>query len=924
MSWYKRIGQGLCSFAVTVGLFGWAGAGGTGPVSPVNVDTYRTKDGQTYAALVVRLDLPATTGPRDVVVMVDTSASQTGMYRSYSLDLVRRVVSELRRDDRAMLMALDVQPKALTEGFAASSSESLRNGVAALASRAPLGASNLPAGLEAARSVLAARQNRGRSLIYIGDGQSTAGTLSGARLQSLLSSLRGEKIQVHTVAIGPETDEGLLGRISTETGGRAFVVNSTTKITDLGMSLTGALYVPVLYDTKLEVAGGKLTLLPNPAPPLRADQGTLFLTRGEIGSSVAMTVRGTLDGEPKAFSFERSVKNSSPDFVYLPDLWTQWQKEGNVAAPGDARKNLELVGNQHEAVVGQFVVLGYQALGRKLPDQAGQLFRRALEHDPMNLEAKAGLKQVALLYKSLGQDPNAAQPPAAEQKDESKKDQADVPQQNATISQTRNLQRIASERLRAQTNADLAEARRLQSTEPQTAIDLLKLTVERIEAEQDVPESDRNVLRRQVETQMRLAARQKEKLTLETAERQSREAQAAEQRRLNTVLEQRAATLDQLMEQFQNLMAEQRYREALATTRRALIVSPGPRWPTGPASGVGKSRSFTLEPELIDANIASYQAQSLANLAEAYDMREYRRHRALLTWLEVDKSHVPFPDEPAVNYPDASWWEEMSARRKKKWSRVDLSERSPKEQEIEDKMDDPVSLEFRDTALQEVIEFLQNYTNVNIVLDRPALEEEGITTETPVTIHVEGIKLRSALKLLLDQLNLAYIIEDDVLRITTATKAGEKLTYKVYPVADLVIPILPLGGGGGMMGGGMGGGMGGMGGGMGGMGGMGGGGFGGGGGGFGGGGLGGFGGFRNVDDLSDELIELIQDVIAPESWDVRGGPGSARYYRPNPALIIRQTSEVHGDVSGTIEKLRSDATPTRPVDRPTYLANVNP
>jgi hypothetical protein len=144
--------------------------------------------------------------------------------------------------------------------------------------------------------------------------------------------------------------------------------------------------------------------------------------------------------------------------------------------------------------------------------------------------------------------------------------------------------------------------------------------------------------------------------------------------------------------------------------------------------------------------------------------------------------------------------------------------------------------------------------------------------------------------------------------------------------------------GGGMMGGMMGGGGGMMGGGGGGM--MGGGGMGGGGGGMMGGGGGGF-GMRNVgnggqggaggaggaagqaDDLSDDLIELIEDTIAPDTWDVRGGQGSIRYYRPNPALIIRQTSEVHGDVGDVLGQVRGGSSAGKP-NRSLGLRNVNP
>jgi hypothetical protein len=69
---------------------------------------------------------------------------------------------------------------------------------------------------------------------------------------------------------------------------------------------------------------------------------------------------------------------------------------------------------------------------------------------------------------------------------------------------------------------------------------------------------------------------------------------------------------------------------------------------------------------------------------------------------------------------------------------------------------------------------------------------------------------------MLGEMDLTYVIRDEVLMITTKTEAENMLSIKVYPVGDLVIPIGMRGGGGfggmggmGMGGMGMGGGMGG-------------------------------------------------------------------------------------------------------------------
>lgn len=57
-------------------------------------------------------------------------------------------------------------------------------------------------------------------------------------------------------------------------------------------------------------------------------------------------------------------------------------------------------------------------------------------------------------------------------------------------------------------------------------------------------------------------------------------------------------------------------------------------------------------------------------------------------------------------------------------------------------------------------------------------------------------------------------------------------------------------------------------------------------------------------DHSQELIDLIQRTIKPDFWDVHGGPGSMFYYRPLMALVVRATSEVHGNVGGLMRAMR--------------------
>jgi hypothetical protein len=53
-----------------------------------------------------------------------------------------------------------------------------------------------------------------------------------------------------------------------------------------------------------------------------------------------------------------------------------------------------------------------------------------------------------------------------------------------------------------------------------------------------------------------------------------------------------------------------------------------------------------------------------------------------------------------------------------------------------------------------------------------------------------------------------------------------------------------------------------------------------------------------------ELVELIQDTVAPSTWDSRGGQGVIRYWPLGHAIVVRQTEDAHHDMAELLEALR--------------------
>ena len=105
---------------------------------------------------------------------------------------------------------------------------------------------------------------------------------------------------------------------------------------------------------------------------------------------------------------------------------------------------------------------------------------------------------------------------------------------------------------------------------------------------------------------------------------------------------------------------------------------------------------------------------------------------------------------------------------------------------IEAALDSRTEIKVVETPLQDVIDHLKKYHSIEIQIDVKALSDVGITPDERITRDLKGISLRSALRLMLRDLDLTYIICDEVLLITTPEEANGRLTVRLYPVGDLL------------------------------------------------------------------------------------------------------------------------------------------
>ena len=60
---------------------------------------------------------------------------------------------------------------------------------------------------------------------------------------------------------------------------------------------------------------------------------------------------------------------------------------------------------------------------------------------------------------------------------------------------------------------------------------------------------------------------------------------------------------------------------------------------------------------------------------------------------------------------------------------------------------------------------------------------------------------------------------------------------------------------------------------------------------------------QNSPDNGQQLVDLIQSVISPKSWEANGGNCTIYYWQQQRAIVVRATDDVHGQVSDTLEQL---------------------
>jgi hypothetical protein len=400
------------------------------------------------------------------------------------------------------------------------------------------------------------------------------------------------------------------------------------------------------------------------------------------------------------------------------------------------------------------------------------------------------------------------------------------------LRQVRQMTEVAAQKMEADVRAALRVAR----TDPATAAETLKQVLIDVEQDSVVPPARRDILAKALRD--RIAALEKQPKRPAVApptppsanprRRAEEESRAAEYQKIRSA-----------MQRIQSLRKDGQTEEA---RRHAEELA----------------KQYGDDPTLQAAERTSAAADQAA--ANRGQRTEGERRLAAIS-RDVSRSATPPLSE--MDYPE-DWVKRVKGR-----TGMDGT-LSAEDKAILKALNTPVSVDFKGVGIEQVVQYLSGMTKQPIMLDRGALSEAQVSYDTPVTVKLERVALRTVLKRILSDLGLAYVIKDQSLQITSSVRAKETMITRTYYMGDLLAQTgtgnfaFPLGNPGNSFG---------------------------------------FpvGSPSNGPQVAQQVAQImdsIQASIEPASWQKNGGSGTITFSAPMMALIIRQTAEVHAMIAG--------------------------
>lgn len=197
---------------------------------------------------------------------------------------------------------------------------------------------------------------------------------------------------------------------------------------------------------------------------------------------------------------------------------------------------------------------------------------------------------------------------------------------------------------------------------------------------------------------------------------------------------------------------------------------------------------LTKDPSHKEALYIKEQANNLKYKLTSEYLKVTEEQEKLKARENLKESSILYQD--ILRFPAKDQWENIVKRKlpkldnmvrenKRRTEQLQINPNPAKDhipKAIDDALNTIISFEFLDIPLRDVVVFLREKTNVNMIIDAEA-------RDAPVTLKLKDVPLRTALRYILPK-GYEYVIEGDIIHIYR-----QKMELRVYDVRDILINL---------------------------------------------------------------------------------------------------------------------------------------
>lgn len=240
---------------------------------------------------------------KDVVFVLDVSDSIAKRWKYYSRLGLAEALSSLREGDRFNVVLFAHKLAVLSDDLLPATRQNRERARSFVHQSEVAGYTDVE---KALRGLVREKvdQNRVYQVIFLSDGQPTAGTISPRQIIDVFTRANQQRAAVYAVAIGEKINLDLLGSLAYRNKGYVVRPGAWNKVTDTITALASRLEKPVLKDVAFNAAGvDARTVYPQQGRDLYLGDALAVWGRfDDDDRAVSLNLRGRSRGDRKAFA----------------------------------------------------------------------------------------------------------------------------------------------------------------------------------------------------------------------------------------------------------------------------------------------------------------------------------------------------------------------------------------------------------------------------------------------------------------------------------------------------------------------------------------------------------------------------------------------------------------------------------------------